>query len=105
MKNTVISDSKNSTLNEIKNDNLMKTSINKFDMKVNVKLKEIKNNLDESGFLNITNNELKSTSKIAPFKVNTKFTDALNETSITKEIIGDLNKSTLVYLKFILKKY
>ncbi len=89
-------------MTEFKNDDMMKTSQTKFDMKVNVKMKEIKNNLDESGFLNMTNSEIR-TNKVAPFKVSTKFTDAINDTSITKEIIGDLNKSTIVCIFLIVK--
>jgi hypothetical protein len=38
-------------MSEFKNQDIMKSSQTKFDMKVNVKMKEIKNNLDESGFL------------------------------------------------------
>jgi len=76
----------------------MKSTQTKFDMKVNVKMKEIKTNLDESGYLNMTNSEIRTNSKIAPFKISTKFTDAINDTSITKEIIGNLNKSTLVII-------
>ncbi len=74
-------------------------------MKVNVKLKEVKKNLEESGFLNITNGEIRSSTKIAPFKVSSKFTDALNDTSITKEIIGDLNKSTMVKIRLFTDLY
>lgn len=84
------------------NKNNLKASQTKFDLKVNVKLKEIKSsNLDESGFLNVTNSDWRSTQKVAPFKVNTKFTDALNETTITKEVIDDLNKSTFVNIIFL----
>jgi hypothetical protein len=89
-------------MSEFKNDDMMKTSQTKFDMKVNVKMKEIKTNLDESGFLNMTNSEIRTNSKLAPFKVSSKFTDAINDTSLTKEIIGDLNKSTMVILIIII---
>lgn len=97
-KNKLTNDIKNSYMTEFKNDDMMKTSQTKFDMKTNVKMKEIKTNLDESGFLNMTNSEIRTNSKIAPFKVSSKFTDAINDTSITKEIIGDLNKSTMVII-------
>ena len=83
-------------MREFKNDDMLKTSQTKFDMKTNVKLKEIKPNLDESGILNVTNSEWRTNPKIAPFTVNTKFTDAMNETNITKEIIGELNKTSNV---------
>lgn len=82
-------------------DNL-KMSQTRFDMKTNVKLKEVnKTQMDESGILNMTNSEWRDNQKAAPFKLNTKFTDALNDSNITNQIIGDLNKSTVVKIFLI----
>jgi hypothetical protein len=79
------------------NDNL-RTSQTRFELKTNVKLKELnKTNIDESGILNMTNSEWRDNQKVAPFKLNTKFTEALNDTTLTNQIIGDLNKSTVIY--------
>ncbi len=84
------------------NDNL-RTSQTRFELKTNVKLKEVnKTNIDESGILNMTNSEWRDNQKLAPFKLNTKFTEALNDTTLTNQIIGDLNKSTVFILYYFI---